>query len=792
MKKLLSSILVMTMLFTMFIPVSFAGTAAYDLKTGDAEYNVTLGESVEIPFKFIPNVADTLTATMFSFVVNYPANMGTPTVTNGLLVEEVAVDATSMIAMDTKTVTHDGTGILLTLTFNPTVAGTYEIAIDPAVEIEATIDGESTYLDAEDIEVTGATVTVTAGGSVEPPAPTLTGITVAPTAIEIPYGTENDAKYVGENITITANYSDNTTAPVTEGFNVEVSDNVATVTYNGVSATVAVTYEAAPAPTVQSISASPETLVIPYGTADVIEYVRSKITVTAAMSDGSAVPNVTNYEIQIVTGAAGDVAEITYEGKTDTVTLSNAYVTDVTSSVEQIVVPYGTEDVDAYIRANVGTITVHFSDNTTKVLEPSEYTVQIDPGSSAAVYFGTTGRHVKIPVTVVTLDCVMVDLEAEDRTIELPWDLAEEDVDEFIKAKLTVSAIYSYGDPVTVPAADYEVIAYVDPAGEPVENAYTVSYEGMVSADNFFVVRGQEPVSITDINVVEESLVIPYGTEDIVAYIKANISVKTIESDGGSNPVTAFEVTLDGNVATVTYEGFDDTLTIIGESVEEIVVDITALEIPYTVDPADADAVAEFIKANVKVEYVYSHNTPNATVDAEDLEISVEASSGVATLTVGNFTATINVTFEPVPEYFLDEVVDETTGKVYAIENAKLLVFTDVMIGKAILVNGEAATYVGNNTYAYVVVGDYQITTADMAAAPVAVEFGKLHDQNMVTAFDALLALNKGLGNAVEVFDNNIQNYILADIDGDGVIDATDAQMINNISLGKTVNTWVD
>ena len=113
------------------------------------------------------------------------------------------------------------------------------------------------------------------------------------------------------------------------------------------------------------------------------------------------------------------------------------------------------------------------------------------------------------------------------------------------------------------------------------------------------------------------------------------------------------------------------------------------------------------------------------------------------------------------------------------------------MAGKGIFVNGMPASYVGNNTYAFVVIGDYQIATGDVTAVPAAVEFGKLHNSEMVTAFDALLALNEGLGKDVEVF-NNIQNYILADIDGDGVIDATDAQMINNISLGKTVNTWVD
>jgi len=504
------------------------------------------------------------------------------------------------------------------------------------------------------------------------------------------------------------------------------------------------------------------------------------------MSDGTAQP-VTNYSIQIT----GNEALITYEGQTDTVALTQTVVTDVTSSVEQIVVPYGTEDVDAYIRANVGTITVHFSDNTTKVLEPSEYTVEIDPGSSAAVYFGTTGRYVKIPVTVVTLDCVMVEMEAEDRTIVLPYDLTDEtEIIAYIKNALVVTAWFSNSEePVVVNAADYSIANYADPSGEA---SYTVSYEGMLSADNFYIIRGAAPVEITGINVVEENLVIPYGTEDILGYIKANINVKTIESDGGSNPVTAFEVTLDGNVATVTYEGFDDTLTIIGESVEEIYADKDNIEIPYTVDPADADAVNAYILENVKVYYAYTHNTADALVADEDIEIAIEASSGVATLTVGIFTTTINVTFEPVPEYILDEVVNETTGKVYAIDGAKLLVFTDVMAGKGIFVNGVPATYVGNNTYAYVVVGDYQITTADMAAAPVAVEFGKLHNSEFVTAFDALLALNKGLGNAVEVFDNNIQNYILADIDGDGVIDATDAQMINNISLGKTVNTWVN
>ena len=88
-----------------------------------------------------------------------------------------------------------------------------------------------------------------------------------------------------------------------------------------------------------------------------------------------------------------------------------------------------------------------------------------------------------------------------------------------------------------------------------------------------------------------------------------------------------------------------------------------------------------FVK-NVKVYYKYSHDTADALVAAEDIEIAIEASSGVATLTVGIFTTTINVTFEPIPEYFVEEVVNETTGNAYAIDGAKLLVFTDVMASK--------------------------------------------------------------------------------------------------------------
>ena len=136
MKKLLSSILVLTMLFTMFIPVSFAGTAAYDLKTGAAEYNVELGNAVQIPFNFVSNV-DNKTTGLIQFKVNYVAEMGTPTAVLGSLTASDAVTvsttAARTIVFEEKVVTHDGSTPLFTLTFVPTAAGTYNINITDEV-----------------------------------------------------------------------------------------------------------------------------------------------------------------------------------------------------------------------------------------------------------------------------------------------------------------------------------------------------------------------------------------------------------------------------------------------------------------------------------------------------------------------------------------------------------------------------------------------------------------------------------------------------------------------------------
>ena len=68
-----------------------------------------------------------------------------------------------------------------------------------------------------------------------------------------------------------------------------------------------------------------------------------------------------------------------------------------------------------------------------------------------------------------------------------------------------------------------------------------------------------------------------------------------------------------------------------------------------------------------------------------------------------------------------------------------------------------------------------------------------LHE-NGVTAWDALVTNDEALEKDVSVFDDE-QMYVIADIDGNGRIEAIDALNINKISLFNgdiPVPTWVD
>jgi hypothetical protein len=121
-------------------------------------------------------------------------------------------------------------------------------------------------------------------------------------------------------LTVTAHYSDGSTAPVT-GYTlsgaVNVGDNQITVSYDGMTTTFTVTGEATTERTLTSISAVYSGSSVPVGT-NVSDL--TGITVTAHYSDGTS-ENVTGYNLSGTIAEGENTITITYEGQTTTVTV---------------------------------------------------------------------------------------------------------------------------------------------------------------------------------------------------------------------------------------------------------------------------------------------------------------------------------------------------------------------------------------------------------------------------------------------------------------------------------------
>lgn len=136
---------------------------------------------------------------------------------------------------------------------------------------------------------------------------------------------------------------------------------------------------------------------------------------------------------------------------------------------------------------------------------------------------------------------------------------------------------------------------------------------------------------------------------------------------------------------------------------------------------------------------------------------------------------------------------DTAIENAYGINGKSLIKITDVPDGKVPVVDGLNSLYFGNGTFAVITDSQYSIVLNDAVAMPEKAEFGKLH-ADKVTSWDALVTNDEALEREVAVFDD-IQMYIIADLNGNGMIEAVDALNINKISLFKDtviVPNWVD
>ena len=528
--------------------------------------------------------------------------------------------------------------------------------------------------------------------------------------------------------------------------------------------------EEPPAPVVTLVDIAvnaPSVITVPYG-ADAVETVKAAITGVTAIYDDGTTAAVADYTVTV----DGDVATIAYEGISKTIAVEYAEppVVDVEIivAVNAIVVPYNiTVPADVYAKSQVGEVKVKNSKGEERVVEAQ---ITYDEAASAVVVEYGELAPVTIPVTVITL--VDYTIGGITGVIEIPYDCT--DAAAYVKGLLTVTANLSDGSTMDIPYFTVEVnedwtAAYVKVNGEQIEVVDTK--------------KGEEPVAaIVGIKVeVADAIVVPYGTEDVAAYIASKIVVKTVDENGEEAAISDYTLAVNDGYADIAYGEFTESVDFTVETAE-LVASVATIEIPYTVDEAD---YAAYIAANVGLVIDYSANTADKAVVATAADVQIDAD--VAIITIEGLTATVAYTVQATPEYFA------TAVPAYDLEGKVLVKITGVADGKVAVVNGLYATYFGNGAFAAVVDAEYTVVLEEVAEMPAAAEFGKLHEAG-VTAWDALVTNDEALEKEVAVFDD-IQNYVLADLDGNGKIEAIDALNINKISLFQgavVVPTWVD
>lgn len=157
--------------------------------------------------------------------------------------------------------------------------------------------------------------------------------------------------------------------------------------------------------------------------------------------------------------------------------------------------------------------------------------------------------------------------------------------------------------------------------GDKIVDVYCgyTSMEGVALATTDVTVY-KAPVTVVSIAATPASIEIPAGTEDIAAYIKANIAVTATMSDESIVPVTDYEIVAADNVATITYKGQTTTVAYTEEVVETVMYgDVNGDE---SADSTDASLILQNY-AGIAVEVF---NATAANVNGDDGADSTDAS----------------------------------------------------------------------------------------------------------------------------------------------------------------------
>ena len=155
-----------------------------------------------------------------------------------------------------------------------------------------------------------------------------------------------------------------------------------------------------------------------------------------------------------------------------------------------------------------------------------------------------------------------------------------------------------------------------------------------------------EEVVLSSIDAKPDEITVPFSNQDdILSYVKSQITgVVATYSDETTKDISDYIVTIDGSVATVSYEDKSDTIALDYE-VKPYVTSLAVTPAELTVPLSDQDDVLSFVKESItEVNAVY--NNGNA-VSVSDYTVTV--SGDTATVTYDGVFSVIALTYEEPP-----------------------------------------------------------------------------------------------------------------------------------------------
>ena len=501
--------------------------------------------------------------------------------------------------------------------------------------------------------VTDGKISVTAKA---PVIPEISGIEVTANAVEIADADKADeAKIIGAVKTAitkiavkwTEGKEDTTVTTDDVTFSVDTQAKKVTVTYSGFKDEIAYTVAAPIVPVVTDISVDKTSIEVPYAKSEkVAQYIKDNINVKLVydiadpedvakadvkveLGEGKAIVSVNGYNFtKDVTYTIGEpvLKDITVEkAESKTYEWNEApTVEDAKNAYGKVYARYEFDNADGYIEVDV--------------TDKAEFSVSESDKFFVVEYNG----YQKSQAEYVILSAPKT-LNSDKES--LTYSYGTDDLAAFVKGAVVFSVEREDGTAYEIKDGDIEITVNAE------KTQATVKF--LPKAINDIVINLTElDREVESIVALPESMTFAWNEEVTADTVKAKIeSVVATYKDGkdpASEEVDGYTVTVDGDVATVSYGGAEDAIEIIVETAPQtgIKADPEAINIPY----GNAKNAADYIKENVAVYAVYADGKTGTEKLAFEVELSGDGKT--ATITVGEYdSVNVSVDYETKDAY---------------------------------------------------------------------------------------------------------------------------------------------